>query len=253
MNKQSLYELYEKTYFHEMEVREKLVGRVQINFALIATGFAVLSYMVRMLDFEQNHPVIGIFILSVLASLVLVTFCIRHLVKAFWGNEYEGMPIANEIDKYRIELLEHAERIKTYNTQYPEEAQPEVDVEQEVSNFVYNKFRDCSSHNTKVNDVRSEHVHKSFGWLLYSSIPFLIASSLFVVGNLDVSSPRKETPIINTTLNQQLTAIAASLEQLNQSQGVIMSNKTPPPPPPPKAPTPPGTRYLKDEAPKPKK
>ncbi|EHT4943698.1 hypothetical protein VV99796_03495 [Vibrio vulnificus] len=247
MNKQSLYELYEKTYFHEMEVREKLVGRVQINFALIATGFAVLSYMVRMLDFEQNHPVIGIFILSVLASLVLVTFCIRHLVKAFWGNEYEGMPIANEIDKYRIELLEHAERIKTYNTQYPEEAQPEVDVEQEVSNFVYNKFRDCSSHNTKVNDVRSEHVHKSFGWLLYSSIPFLVASLLFVVGNLDVSSPRKETPIINTTLNQQLTAIAASLEQLNQSQGVIMSNKTPPPPPPPAQP--PSRRVIQNDQP----
>ena len=32
MNKQSLYELYEKTYFHEMEVREKLVGRAQKRF-----------------------------------------------------------------------------------------------------------------------------------------------------------------------------------------------------------------------------
>jgi len=252
MNKQSLYELYEKTYFHEMEVREKLVGRAQINFALIATDLAVLSYMIRMLDFEQNHPVIGIFILSVLTCLALVFFCVRHLVKSFWGNEYAAMPIASEIDNYRTKLLEHAESIRTYNTQYPESAQPEVDVDQQVSDFVYNKFRDCSSHNTKVNDTRSEHVHKSFGWLLYSSIPFIIASSLFVVGNLDVSSPRKETPIINTTLNQQLTAIAISLEQLNQSQGVTMSNKTPPPPPP-KAPTPPRTRYLKDEAPKPKK
>ncbi|WP_104035109.1 hypothetical protein [Vibrio jasicida] len=247
MNKQSLYELYEKTYFHEMEVREKLVGRVQINFALIATGFAVLSYMIRMLDFEQNHPVIGIFILSVLTCLALAIFCVRHLVKAFWGNEYEGMPVASEIDNYRIELLEHAESIRTYNTQYPEAAQPEVDVDQQVSDFVYNKFRDCSSHNTKVNDIRSEHVHKSFGWLLYSSIPFIIASSLFVVGNLDVSSPRKETPIINQTLNQQLTAIAISLEQLNQSQGVTMSNKTPPPPPPPAKP--PSRRVIQKDQP----
>lgn len=247
MNKQSLYVLYEKTYFHEMEVREKLVGRVQINFALIATGFAVLSYMIRMLDFEQNHPVIGIFILSVLTSLALAFFCVRHLVKAFWGNEYEGMPIANEIDSYRIKFLEHADKIKAYNTHYPEEAQPEVDVDQEVSNFVYNKFRDCSSHNTKVNDMRSEHVHKSFGWLLYSSIPFLIACSLFVVGNLDVSSPRKETPIINTTLNQQLTAITASLEQLNQSQGVTMSKKRPPPPPPPAKP--PSRRVIQNDQP----
>lgn len=247
MNKQSLCELYEKTYFHEMEVREKIVGRVQINFALIATGFAVLSYMIRMLDFEQNHPIIGIFILSVLTCLALAAFCVRHLVKAFWGNVYEGMPVANEIDKYRTELLEHAERISTYNNQYPKAAQPEVNVNQEVSNFVYNKFRDCSSHNTKVNDIRSEHVHKSFAWLLYSSIPFLIASSLFVVGNLEVSSPRKETPIINTTLNQKLTAIAISLEQLNQSQGVTMSNKTPPPPPPPAKP--PSRRVIQNDQP----
>ncbi|WP_318472552.1 hypothetical protein [Photobacterium leiognathi] len=247
MNKQSLYELYEKTYFHEMEVREKLVSRVQINFALIATGFAVLSYMIRMLDFEQNHYVIGVFILSVLTSLILAIFCVGHLVKAFWGNEYEGMPIANEIDAYRIKLLKYAEEIKSYNTQYPEKIQPEVDVDQEVGNFVYNKFRDCSSHNTKVNDIRSVHVHKSFGWLLYSSIPFLIACSLFVVGNLDVSSPRKETPIVNMTLNKQLATIAASLEQLNQSQGVTMSNKTPPPPPPPAKP--PSRHVIQDNKP----
>ncbi|CAH7178988.1 hypothetical protein VCHA39O220_340007 [Vibrio chagasii] len=37
-----------KRHIYEMEVREKMVGRVQINFALIATGFAILSYMVKM-------------------------------------------------------------------------------------------------------------------------------------------------------------------------------------------------------------
>ncbi|WP_421293352.1 hypothetical protein [Aeromonas veronii] len=249
MNKQGLYELYEKTYFHEMEVREKLVGRVQINFALIATGFAIISYMIRMLDFEQNHLVIGVFILSVLASFSISFFCIRHLVKAFWGNEYEGMPIALEIDNYRTQLLVYAEEIRAYNSLYPELTQPEVDIDQEVSNFVYNKFRDCSSHNTKINDRRSEHVHKSFGWLLYSSIPFLIASTLFVIGDLDVSSPRKETPTINTTLNKQLTAIAVSIDQLKQSQGVTMSNKTPPPPPPPPA-QPPSRRVIENDQPK---
>lgn len=220
MNKQNLYELYEMTYFHEMDVREKLVGRVQINFALIATSYAIISYMLRMLDFDQNHPVIGLFILSVFTALALSCFCVRHLVQAFWGNEYEGMPTALEIDQYRIELLEHAEKIESYNVEYPEAAQPEVDVNQQVYDFVYNKFRDCSSHNTKVNDGRSEHVHKSFAWLLYSSIPFLMASSLFVVGNLDVSSPRKETPIINSTLNEQLIALVESLKKINPSQGI---------------------------------
>ncbi|MCD9493374.1 hypothetical protein [Photobacterium carnosum] len=247
MNKKNLNDLYEKMYFHEMEVREKLVGRVQINFALIATGFAIISYMVRMLDFEQNRWIIVFFILSILISLVLSIFCIRYLVKAFWGNEYEGMSTALEIDTYRRELLEYAEKTKTYNSQYPKEAQPEVNVDQYISDFVYNKFRDCSSYNTIVNDRRSKYVHESFGWLLYSSIAFLIAGSLFVIGNLDVSSPIKETPIINATLNKQLTAIAVSLEQINQSKGVIiMTNKTPPPPPPAK---PPSRRVIQKDQP----
>lgn len=243
MDKQSLYDLYEKTYFHEMEVREKLVARVQINFALVAAGYAIVSYMIRMLDFSQNSLVICLFSLAVVICLALSCFCISHLVKAFWGNEYQGMPTALEIDNYRTSLIAHRSEIDKYNSSYPEARQSEINVNEMVTDFVYNKFRDCSTHNTNVNDRRSTHIHQSFGWLLYSSIFFIIASLFFILGNLDVSSPRKETPISNSSLTKQLVKVTSILEAINESigdsKGVEMSNnKTPPPPPPPSQPQP---------------
>lgn len=214
MDKRQLFELYEKTYFHEMEVREKLVGRVQINFALIATGFAVLSYMVRMLDFSRNHIVLGLFIVAILLCISLSCFCVYHLVKAFWGNEYEGMPTGRDIDNYRDEMVAYKSQIEVYNKENPDSLVPEVDVDKSVSDFIYSKFRDCSSHNTFVNDSRSAHIHDSFRWLLRTTIPFIAASVFFIAGDLDISSPRKETPILNSSLNERLEKVVQLLEQI---------------------------------------
>lgn len=222
MNKIRLFELYEKIYFHEMEVREKLVGRVQINFALVATGFAVLSYMVRMLDFSRNHIVVGLFILSVLLSISLAGFCVYHLVKAFWGNEYKGIPTGQDIDNYREEMVVYKSQIEVFNKENPDAPVSDVDVDARVYDYVYGKFRDCSSHNTKINDLRSAHIHDSFRWLLRAVIPFVCASFFFIVGDLDVSSPRKETPILNKSLNKNLEKISHLLEQNKNS---IINNK----------------------------
>lgn len=244
MDKNRLFELYEKTYFYEMEVREKLVGRVQINFALIATGFAVLSYMVRMLDFSHNHVVIGLFILSVLFSIGLAGFCVYHLVKAFWGNEYEGIPTGLEIDNYREEMVVYKSQIDVYKKENLDTSMSDVDVDEHVYNFIYGKFRDCSTHNTKINDLRSAHIHHSFRWLLRTAIPFICASLFFIAGDLDVSSPRKETPIFNKSLNENLGKIIQLLEQNKSSitndkeEAMSEHQSTPPPPPPPTEPMP---------------
>lgn len=253
MNKNKLFELYEKTYFHEMEIREKLVGRVQINFALIATGYAVLSYMIRMLDFSQNHVVIGSFIVATATCIGLSSFCVRHLIKAFWGNEYEGIPTGKDIDEYREKMAVYKSEIESYNAENPETKAPEFDVDKCVEDYVYSKFRDCSSHNTNVNDRRSAHIHHSFRWLLRSSIPFIIATLFFIVGNLDVSSPRKETLILNNSLNENLEKIVILLEQNNCNtnclKGENMSEHKGNPPPPPPPTEPPSRRVIQNDNP----
>lgn len=243
MNKERFFELYEKLYFHEMEVRERITGRVQITFALVATGYTILSYMLRMLDYNELRCAIVLFAIFSGLTFVLSFICLYFLVRAFWGNTYKGMPSPVKIDEYREELIVHKKNIEIYNSSYPNHLQPEVDVDSGVADYLYKKFRDCSAHNTEVNDRRSRQVHRAFKWLLFASIPMLVASVTYIAFDLDVSSPRKETPIVDISIATELKGINSKLESLNTSikQGVktmpkIEDNYVPPPPPPPQEP-----------------
>ena len=44
MNKDDLFKFYEKLYFHEIEMREKLNARIQIYLAIIAALFSLIAF-----------------------------------------------------------------------------------------------------------------------------------------------------------------------------------------------------------------
>ena len=243
MDKQRLFELYEKVYFHEMEVREKITGRVQLTFALVATGYTILSYMLRMLDTSIDASATHVFLLACALAFGLSFVCLYFLVRAFWGNTYQGLPSPIDIDKYREELIEYREQIRDYNKNYPSKLQEEVDVDKRMKAFLYQRFRDCADHNTDTNDKRSRSLHHSFKWLLFACIPMLVASSTFIYFDLDSSSPRKETPIHDKSVVKTLSNLEQQLAMLNLTlnEGVHLVSKNeenvaPPPPPPPQEP-----------------
>jgi hypothetical protein len=209
-----------------MEVRERLIGRVQLNFALLAAVLSFVSYMVRMVDFDQNNAVISIFFVLISLIILLSYFCLSHLLKAFWGNEYKGMPSPIKTDSFRDSLIKHESSINKYNTDYPDNAQPEVNVNTSMKQYLYEHYRDCSSHNTVINDTRSSHIHQSFKWLLFLTIPFVLTSIVFISGNLDVSSPRKNTPIINKTTSVKLENISTNLTELNSILSKLLNSST---------------------------
>jgi hypothetical protein len=217
MTKDKLFEIYKNNYFHEMDVRDKFIGRIQLNFALVAAIFTLISYMVRMIDYDQSTNAISIFWVLIVVVCGLSIGCLTHLLKAYWGNEYKGMPSATDSDNYRIELVKHRGQIKNYNLQYPSNAQPTINVDKTMKLYLYSKYRDCSSFNTDVNDIRSAHIHQSFKWLLFLLIPFILAGCVFIFGNLDVSSPRKETPIKNVSATTELNKISFTLNGLEKN------------------------------------
>ncbi|EKF9989639.1 hypothetical protein [Vibrio cholerae] len=119
-------------------------------------------------------------------------------------------------------MVVYKSEIESYNNENPETKVPEIDVDRYVYSFIYDKFRDCSSHNTEVNDRRSAHIHDSFRWLLRTAIPFICASLFFIAGDLDISSPRKETQILNNTLNDKLDKI---IQLFDQGKSTINNDK----------------------------
>ncbi|MFZ3037397.1 MAG: hypothetical protein WA112_09030 [Rugosibacter sp.] len=55
MPKNPLCDLYEKLYFHEIEVREKLGGRLQTPMAIIVSLIGVLTFLIQNFD-NQHRP-----------------------------------------------------------------------------------------------------------------------------------------------------------------------------------------------------
>ncbi|WP_279147039.1 hypothetical protein [Photobacterium carnosum] len=157
------------------------------------------------------------------------------------------MPSPKSTDAYRDGLILHESQIKQYNIENPEYKQSEVNTDDCMAEYLYNKFRDCSDHNTVVNDRRSMQIHKAFKWLLFASIPMFISSTIFILFDLDVSSPRKETPIIDQSVVTAINGIKSELNtviEIYNEEKKVSAVKNNYVPPPPQAPTEPDVRPL---------
>lgn len=258
MDKKSLFKLYRELYFHEMDVKEKLVARTQISFAIVVTAFTIISYMVRMLDYSSNCYAIAFFIVFVSISTSTLIASLWFLIHSFSWRSYRGIPSPAKTDKYRIELIEHRDALIAYNDENPEYQQKIYDVDEVMESYLYEKFKVCSTHNTDVNDGRSGYARDGFKWVLAALLPLAIASSIFIISDLDTSSPRKEFLIKDSNVATQLVKLTAQIELLKLESSKlkkdrIMSNEknvAPPPPPMPIAPEP---RNIKSETPVPPK
>ncbi len=190
LNKKNLFDHFERHYFHALEVKDKLPGRIQLTFALLFGEYTAISYMLRTVDYTRNLDVLILFVLFLFFAISLSLFSIRYLLKAFHGNEYAVLPLPFDIEKYRLNLIQHKAEIDKYNDDYPESKQPEVDVDERLFSHIFNKYQQCSSTNLKVNTCRMNWIHDAIRWMLLSAVPLIISCLIFIVSDLDSSSPR---------------------------------------------------------------
>ena len=214
MDKKALFTLYRELYFHEMDVKEKLVARTQISFAIVVTAFTAISYMLRMLDFSSNFYAIAFFIVFVSISTLILFASIWFLVQAFSWRHYRGIPSPEEIDQYRTKLIKYNDELHAYNEENPNNHQEIDDVDDVMESYLYDKFKFCSTHNTKVNDGRSGFARDGFKWILSALLPLSFASGIFIITDLDTSSPRKELLIKDANVATQLVQLTKQVELL---------------------------------------
>ncbi|CAI2312765.1 hypothetical protein [Vibrio parahaemolyticus] len=259
MDKKSLFKLYRELYFHEMDVKEKLVARTQISFAVVVTAFTVISYMIRMLDYNSNCYAVAFFVVFVSISTLILIASLWFLIHSFSWRSYRGIPSPSKTDNYRIELIEHRDALVAYNEENPEHQQELYDVDEVMESYLYENFKVCSTHNTEVNDGRSGYARDGFKWVLTALLPLAIASSIFIIADLDTSSPRKELLIKDSNVTAQLEKFTAQVELLKleaskfQKESIMSDEKNVAPPPPPPMPTAPEPRNIKSETPVPPK
>lgn len=175
MNNVSFKELYEKLYFHEIESREHLNGRLQTPLAIIMSIIAILAFMLQNLNKDIWSLGSLMFYIFFFASVLSIGISIYYFVKSWYGNTYSFIPSAAETENYRKLLVD------TYKS-YPEGQKLS---ESYFEEYVLNCYVNCSSINTACNDQRSISLHKTNTYIIITGITAFLAFLMFYIFELD--------------------------------------------------------------------
>ena len=200
MTRDDLFHLYERLYFHEIDMREKLNSRMQIPLAIIVAQITLLGYVLKGLTNIKND-FYGISTIIFLAcAIFLIAASIYYFIRSWYNYEYSFLPAANKTEEYRSLLL------KTYSG-YED---CDLLVENALKDYLYNYYADCSTVNTNNNDRRSIYIHKTSKYLI----------ATFVIIFLTITSVNLSNKKFRTSFSQ-IVEMATSLKQ-----GDILSSES---------------------------
>ena len=186
MPKNPLFDLYEKLYFHEIDVREKLSSRLQAPMAIIVSLTGVIGFLIQKLDINQysNTAILFKFLLVINAvSLFIATY---YFVRSWYGNTYAFLPSAEDTESYR-KLLE---------TTYKSYKKGDAIAENHLNDYLCSYYIKCATQNTRCNDLRSLNLHKTNRSLIIATLFVAISFIVFFFGGLDKAAINKPSEIV---------------------------------------------------------
>jgi len=170
-----LYDLYEKLYFHEIDVREKLSGRLQIPLVIILSMAGLLAFMLQNYEKTIWNTLSLPFILLLIAGSVALVVSIYYFILSWYGHTYSFLPSAQETESYQ----------KLLNETYAPYEDGEALSKKYLDDYVCKYLITCSSINTQSNDKRSFYLHRTNASLIIVALLLLLSFLCFYFGDLD--------------------------------------------------------------------
>ena len=177
MDEDKLFKLYEKFYFHEIDIRERLNSRLQIPLTIIALLFGFLAYMLQNKCDKVGNFSETLFWILFSLSIIAVCFSIMFFIFSWYSYKHKLLPSAISTDQYKDELVEH----------YKDHEDPEKLVKKYLKKYLYDYYRDFSSENTIINDRKSFYLHLTNLSLIFSIVFSFLTFIPYYFGSLDKS------------------------------------------------------------------
>ncbi|WP_213989471.1 hypothetical protein [Sodalis sp. dw_96] len=112
-----LYDIFEKTYFKSLEDREKIIGRVQLNFTIYVSMLAVIFYMLRIVDYNEKIISLIMFFVALLSCLSSMLTSLYFAYKTLCGNyDYRYFKPHHKVSGYINNLQKYRNKSEQYNT-----------------------------------------------------------------------------------------------------------------------------------------
>ncbi len=172
--KDNLSNIYEKLYFHEIEVRDGLYGRLQLPFALLMSLLGVYGFLSQNVDLTQSGGWFNFFVLASILGFCLLLFSAFFVIKALHGNTYSFLATPKGIEGYCTNLQGY----------YEGKDDIEVKISNDITKYLNDSFANSASKNAECNDKRSRYLHRAMQFLIVSGILTMLAFGICNIADL---------------------------------------------------------------------
>jgi hypothetical protein len=185
-----LKQFYEKLYFHEIDSRDKVQGRLQLSLTLLLAVSGAVVFLFQNFDYQTGvwTALRWTFAFFFCMGTILLVVGMVFFVKAFYNNAYYFLPDSKQTAEYK-KLLE---------TTYEEFDEREKLVSEALDQYITGYYIEYAAFNTQTNDRRSAYVHLCNGAIVGAAVLFIAAFLAFYFGDLDKSKIKPAAEVFVT-------------------------------------------------------
>jgi hypothetical protein len=173
------FDFYTESYYKELEKKDALEDALNMPLSIASATLAVLFFFSTSYDYALDgwcgctcRTVFLILILLAFASIIIA----GHFLTMFYnkGFKFRGYPYnylrsLSEIDTFYRNLV-----------QYHLDQNESADLaKEELEQDLMEQLHTGATANAKLNDTRTEYLHKAKMWLMRSLIPLVISAGFF--------------------------------------------------------------------------
>jgi len=160
--------------------KDTISSNIQVRFAAIATVLTLLLYIVKNTDLTIPIELLLFLALLAIVGLAFLGRAIFLLLDAYWENEFTFFPYADQVEETRRDMAEKGHF----------KVNPDI-----FTDYLIDEFSSCAGQIAKTNDIRQDKLSLMNRPFKRSLVPFALVGLVFIFGDLDAASSRKDTSV----------------------------------------------------------
>ncbi len=167
MNRVDRRKFYEKLYFHELEVRDKVENRLKLPFSIFAIVFTLAVFLFNEVLVKKSVTVDAFFWTVYLGALLALVFAVGFFIVSWYGYTYKMLPTASDVEAYYGQILTDYQKVSPHKARaWAKEA---------FDDYLMETFKTYATHNTRNNDRKAFYLHRCVTALIISFMLICVA------------------------------------------------------------------------------
>lgn len=153
MDKEKRKEFYEKRYFHELDMREKIESRLRGPLTMIIVSFGTFAFLEKRVFaggfLDKDYPLL----LSFLSGVFFWVCALYFFMRTIRGYHYSLLPTPKVLEEYFEKILIEGRK--------SDRGQSKKWAEEDFSEYLFKNYVVSTTQNTLNNDAKSLNIDRS--------------------------------------------------------------------------------------------